>query len=106
MNKQSQLIQQKRKRGRPSLLEGEPDIEGDTFIQFERHGNSILWHLWFYDEDTGWTITQQSGTTTRNRGRIMLGHLRRIERKWSRGYQTRVDSPIPSQREVKPPRTH
>jgi len=87
----------KQRPGRPSRFTGDADTDGDTFVQFRRIGNYIAWRLWRYSENAGWELTEHSGMCNRNRALQSLGQLRRIDRNWSRGYQLRIDEPLPSQ---------
>jgi len=96
------------KTGRPSTLAGLPDLRGDIRPRFSRSGNAIRITLEEFDGKK-WMPMQEllDGGMHMNQlqGRIAMGQLRKLEREWNRGYQTRIDEALPSERGTKSPRT-
>jgi len=97
------------KTGRPSTLAGLPDLRGDIRPRFSRSGNAIRMTLEEFDGKK-WMPMQElvDGGMHMNQlqGRIAMGQLRKLEREWKRGYQTRIDEALPSERGTKSPRTN
>jgi len=91
--------------GRPiSLPNVNTRVKGCRRPVFRRFCDTIRWHLeeWNGDE---WEVIDNGSVLARRDGREILGQLRKIEREWNRGYQTRIDEALPSERGTKSPRT-
>lgn len=91
--------------GRPiSLPNVNTRVKGCRRPVFRRFCDTIRWHLeeWNGDE---WEVVDNGSVLARRDGREILGQLRKIEREWNRGYQTRIDEALPSERGTKSPRT-